>query len=124
MAYVDQEFLTGADPDIAGDCWRVCIANLLDVPRVLVPHFVQLHDTEWLEATQEWLTAKHRVRLEVTALPADGALFGRTIIIGGSPRGDHGHAVLGDIEGNVLHDPHPSRDGLTHQSLVLKAVAI
>jgi hypothetical protein len=120
--FVDQEFLTGDDPNIAGDCWRACIANLLDVPRILVPHFVQHHNAKWLEATQKWLQDHHGVRLEATALPADGALFGRVIIIGGSPRGDHGHAVLASTTGEVLHDPHPSRDGLTHHSLVLKAV--
>ncbi|WP_131630691.1 hypothetical protein [Mycolicibacterium llatzerense] len=53
--FADQEFLSNPEAGIVGDCWRACIANALSLPIADVPHFVRDHDTDYVEATQQWL---------------------------------------------------------------------
>jgi len=106
-----------------GDCWRCCIAAILNLPADQVPHFV-LDDkenngcsVEW--RTQEWLYARGYTLLEA---PRISIRYSRDvnpeypkISCGPSPRstkiGQH-HAVV-SISDNIVYDPHPSGAGLT-----------
>ena len=76
---------------------------------------------EWFEATNAWLAAQ----CGETVLYAPGepwapnelsTITRRPYIIlnGGSPRGEFAHCVVADAAtGDIVHDPHPSRDGIT-----------
>jgi hypothetical protein len=115
--FPDQEFLSDPDNGTVGDCWRACIAGLLGYRRAEVPHFVAQDETEmdWLEQTQEWLRKRSGFELHYFApprYPLTASVMPHVIVLGRSPRGI-GHAVLADAAtGNLVHDPHPSRDGL------------
>ncbi|WP_396912478.1 hypothetical protein [Mycolicibacterium sp.] len=112
--YADQEH-TDPEGSVYGDCWRVCVANLLQLPTRKVPHFVHNHGEHWYHATKEWLLAEHQVHLLHRPPRFPITPTGRSeriILCGKSPRGDWGHAVLADHHGHVIHDPHPSRAGL------------
>ena len=126
-AFATQEFLHDPDAGTIGDCWRAGIASVLGIPIADVPHFLrdnpdQEGDTEarWFNATQRWLTERRlavlwydnpdAVRAECRG---ETSAFPHILVDGYSPRGVR-HVVVGDaITGEVLHDPHPSRDGLT-----------
>ena len=113
-AYADQEFLYDPDAGVVGDCWRACIANLTGRPLAQVPHFVRDYGDEWLTQTALWVRAEIGMELKVDTdprfpfAPGDSALV---IFAGPSPRGVL-HGVLGDRDGNTVHDPHPSRAGV------------
>lgn len=128
-ATYDMEHRHDPDAGTVGDCWRACIATVTGTPIAEVPHFVGDHHvrdtadgtTEWLAATQRWLAERFGHiclyydnpeamypdrRNEPSAWPL-------VIWSGQSPRGDWGHAVVGSQDGKMIHDPHPSRDGVT-----------
>ncbi|MCX8559795.1 hypothetical protein OS122_02630 [Mycolicibacterium mucogenicum] len=113
--FADQEFLSDPDIGIVGDCWRACIANALELPIADVPHFVRDYDSAFLEATQAWLELNDVPRLlfRCAFFPIAESLKPFGILVGRSPR-DVQHAVLVNTEtGEIVHDPHPSRAGLT-----------
>jgi len=103
------------DPDngVLGDCWRCCIATILGLRAEDVPNFVE--EENWWDAATAWLAERGKSMVYVSAHPDEGwaqcvggALF---IASGKSPRGDFKHAVVWGA-GGVVHDPHPSGDGL------------
>lgn len=113
--FADQEFLSDPEKGTVGDCWRACIANALSMPIADVPHFVRDHDTDYVEATQEWL--EHKGELPLVFCPPTFPIVDIhlrfAILLGRSPRNVQ-HAVLVDATtGEIIHDPHPSRAGLT-----------
>lgn len=126
--FVDQEFLHDPDAGITGDCWRAGIANVLGVPLETVPHFVRDYpDPEgatrsaWFDETCRWLSEHHGVTALFYDVPEairaecrlEESAFPLILLDGRSPR-DIPHVVVGDaITGEMLHDPHPSRAGLT-----------
>lgn len=114
--FCDQEFLSDAEAGVDGDCWRACVANLVGRARDDVPHFVAESEAEidWLERTQRWLRSNYGQELHYFAAnyPIEKTLSHYVIVVGRSPR-SVGHAVLADAAtGDLIHDPHPSRDGL------------
>ncbi|WP_319456884.1 MULTISPECIES: hypothetical protein [unclassified Mycobacterium] len=125
--FVDQEHLHDPATGTIGDCWRAGIASVLGCPIVDVPHFVRDYPNQegdttarWFDETQRWLTEHHGVTIvyydQPDAVRAECRLqrsaFPFILIDGYSPRGV-AHVVVGDaITGEVVHDPHPSRDGL------------
>lgn len=102
-----------------GDCWKTCIASLLDVPLDEVPHFLELEGEDgWWVGTQMFIK-KHlgqdtelRWWLSLEEVPKDIKVPGYLIAAGDSPRGDFQHAVIASVAGDTVHDPHPSRAGL------------
>ena len=97
---------------VPGDCWRACIASLLEVEDYdSVPHFVAMD--EWWRETCAYVwdrTGKALMKWrDHRFLPDDIELF---IGTGPSPRGAFHHAVIVDREGNLVHDPHPSGLGV------------
>jgi len=104
------------DDGTPGDCYRAALASLLNLPAEDVPHFGLY--LSWWDETRRWLQGRgqdlayaevgddlHKLWVELEhATP---------VIVGGrSPRGAFGHVVVGFVDGTVLWDPHPSRDGL------------
>jgi hypothetical protein len=120
MIPVDQEFLHSTEPDgERGDCFRACVASLLDVPREYVPHFMsRALEDRWFEELQSFLRPRElvyvRMGSEFLAWIPKGS-HPLVIASGPSPRGPYRHAVVGELswEGyRTVHDPHPSRAGL------------
>ncbi|MBX9918842.1 MAG: hypothetical protein K2Y33_03255 [Mycolicibacterium frederiksbergense] len=139
--FATQEFLHDPEAGTVGDCWRAGIASILGVPIADVPHFVRDYpDAEgattaaWFDETCRWLTEHHGVIALFydvpTAARADGraevSAYPYILLDGRSPR-DLPHVVVADaITGEMLHDPHPTRTGLTTVKgafVLVKAVA-
>lgn len=123
------------DPDVVpGDCWRACIASLLEVPIADVPHFVALHpdvdgdelaETQgppWWRESNAWI-ARVRPGWEIRAWDVPSpwtpvyvyrkGMPDRVILSGRSPRGDWLHSVLvWDADGTLAHDPFPGGGGV------------
>ena len=111
----DQEYLSS--PDMPGDCARAVIASLLDLSISAVPHFLHLANRTaegFYHRIEEFLES-HGYAMAWHATPMYHLHEGIDVyhyISGPSPRGGGlFHAVVG-LNGNVVHDPHPSREGL------------
>ncbi|MBL8578095.1 MAG: hypothetical protein JNK47_12780 [Mesorhizobium sp.] len=107
MTPVDQQYLAGNAEGIPGDCVRACVASILDLALADVPHFVAANDAYWAGALDDWCDNRG---IELIHLEGHFAFNFPVMLSGASPRSGR-HAVVGQ-GGGVLHDPHPSRDGL------------
>jgi hypothetical protein len=93
-----------------GNCLQACVASVLEMPLERVPHFVLFDD--WIGEFDSFLA-----RFGLTSLTLDAHQVnewkpvGFHLIGGKSPRGDFWHSVVGH-NGEMVHDPHPSGDGL------------
>lgn len=110
-------------PDSVGDCFRCCIASILELPAVDVPHFYDgegfADDTGRIgrDRLRAWLKPMGyfflEVEFEVDWLDAwqdAGALDCHYVFSGISSRGQR-HATVG-YKGRLAHDPHPDRSGV------------
>lgn len=109
---------------LPGNCMQAAVASLLDVPLEDVPHFGVYVD--WWSAMRRWLRDRQGmdwcyVPFPVTPTQADWWAeyvdFGRqngwhVLLSGPSPRGPFHHTVVGNVDLEVIHDPHPSGEGL------------
>ena len=117
MIPVDQEFLHLAVPGQQGDCFRACVASILELPISDVPHFAQLTEgsssAAFWNMAYDWLESRGYEYVYRTRAGRDS--LDKTdyqIMTGPSPRGNGTyHAVIGK-GGIIVHDPHPSRAGL------------
>ena len=97
-----------------GDCWKTCIASILDLPMEAVPHFVESKGDWWAE-TRQFIDAATDGTKEILwweHVPNAPHGIDYFIATGDSPRGDFQHAVIANSDGQIIHDPHPSRAGL------------
>ncbi len=115
-----------APDDEKGNCFAACIATVLDVDLATLPNFIvwtKHGDDEWWRMTQQYLHDHFGVTLFMSESPQRDWLpeYVLTIATGPGPRG-HRHCVVHDGTG-MVHDPHPSDDGLlsveTHDLFVL-----
>lgn len=107
-----------------GNCLQAAVASMLDLPLEGVPHFAIYAD--WWSAMRRWLREARGMDWAYVAFPVSGdqgdwwdryAELGREngwhVLLGGpSPRGPFSHVVVGNVDLELVHDPHPSRDGL------------
>jgi hypothetical protein len=127
MIAVDQTHFVG-DPDgIPGNCMQAAIASVLEYPLDAVPHFAAMPEVGWWDAFLDYLgrlglrLTMYADRFFETDVYLDGLLIAaplsewpadRIVIANGmSPRGVR-HSVIWQ-HGEMIHDPHPSRAGLT-----------
>ena len=106
MRAVDQTILDST----TGNCFTACVASILELPLNAVPHFV-LYGDEWWDVFLTWLA---ELGLSATFYTSgdDYVPPGWTIAGGPSKRfAGKMHACVA-LDGVVVHDPHPSRDGL------------
>lgn len=112
---------------VAGDCWRCCVAAVIQIPAQEVPHFLQIElDEEGAGCdalTQKWLNERGLILIHCTAIYRQGFVFYHSgsfdyppvIACGPTPRsrglGQH-HAVI-RVADKVVYDPHPDDTGLT-----------
>ncbi len=125
-----------------GDCWRCCIAAVLEIPAEEVPHFLLGTDGKVnhnVDAdTQRWLNDRGYVMGYANCLgggrdaihfprwSSDALCLPPLISCGPTERskglGKH-HAVV-TLKGKIVYDPHPSEAGLTaitEQYLIFKS---
>jgi hypothetical protein len=108
-----------------GDCLAACVASVFEVPLAEVPHFAQVHGPNpldgpvWWLAMGEWAAERgYALTYHEGCVPRDFAgdpsdpVERFALGVGQSPRGDWLHTVVIDLDGNVAHDPHPSRSGI------------
>lgn len=104
-------------PKSIGDCFRCCIASILELPAREVPH---IYDGDrsgelGMRLLQDWLEPRELYFLEVewdveSLKNWHKQLQFHHTISGTSPRG-HRHAVVG-FGGEMVFDPHPDRTGI------------
>lgn len=118
MRFNTQTILHNPREGLVGDCWRTCIACLLDMEPSEVPHFAAL-DGNWWANTQAWLMQRGLALYQYAYMDdfeAQGISGCHHIITGPSPRDPENvrHSVIG-MDGQVFWDPHPSRAGLHNE---------
>ena len=90
-----------------GQCFRCCLATLLEVPLASVPAMKGTKDG-WMLRLRRWARTFGYDLIYVRNLEAR---FTRApVIVGGNPTGQRGawHAIIVQ-NGRVLHDPYPGR---------------
>lgn len=108
----------------AGDCLRTAFAGALGLDRDTVPHFVGLTEAGWWWELQRWMRehVDRNVYLWTTDVWREYRAAGNAptypgrpyvVVDGPSPRGTFNHAVVADLDLNVVHDPHPLGVGIT-----------
>lgn len=102
-----------------GDCFAACIASILEYSIRDVPNFAVPYATNWLFQAQCWLAERGKGLASIRfpsrefllrSIEANNFTSGHYIISGPSPRGPWLHSCVG-CGGEIVHDPHPSRDG-------------
>lgn len=99
-----------------GDCFRTCIACLLEIQDTSsIPHFCNNDNVKWVPDLNKWLSNIGYGYISVTGISnawfKNQLLYTHHIISGMSQRGT-GHSVIG-LNGEIVWDPHPSRNGLS-----------
>ena len=112
MKPVDQEFFY--DKGEVGDCVRAITASILEIDRNKVPHFVKLKpDSDWYEDWYSFMI-EHGIKPTMIWSPWKNNKppipLRYYLASGPSSRGCNHIVIM--YNGKVVHDPHPSRDGL------------
>lgn len=123
------DMLIKHDPDrgLIGDCFRACVASILEVDPLFIPHFCEADwgktdDFTWYQDLTKWLAPRKLAYL--LELSISDELYGPRwftnlatswfetyhTISGESPRKIR-HTVVA-LNGLIVHDPHPDRTGL------------
>lgn len=108
---------------LPGNCLQAAVASLLELDVDEVPHFAVYVD--WFAAMRRWARERDGdftyfefpVLEQYTESWASVVAWGRehqahVLLSGPSPRGPFWHVVVGNVDLEVVHDPHPSRAGL------------
>jgi hypothetical protein len=109
-------------PGVRGDCFRACMASILELDSEDVPHFVAI-EKDWWGEVQRWLEKRSLIALwfrldpDVCTIcwPLTSTVY--CILSGPSPRGGGlQHSVVGEIGDGwsfmPVYDPHPSGEML------------
>lgn len=107
---------------VYGDCFRASIASILELPITDVPHFLYDGSQDlWLERFTAFLGPLGYFMMTIPAADWDFKSWKNLckikepiyhLISDESPRfSNELHSVVG-CDGNVIHDPHPSKLGL------------
>jgi len=110
--------ILATDPKREGNCLPACVATALDIPLEKVPHFIEFgiqingegDRIAWWSIFLGFMAGHGLwpVHLETPEQAETGEVV---FVMGMSPRGVC-HQVL-YRDGQLWHDPHPSKDGVT-----------
>jgi hypothetical protein len=100
-----------------GDCYRACIASIIEVPTTHVPHPGTNGEREWYDQMKfmdRWLAERGYWTFGLKVNAVDLPMYqehtvGYYILGGKSPRAPHFVVALRD---KIVHDPHPEGGGL------------
>lgn len=102
---------------IEGNCFDACLASLLGEPLGAVDYF--RGKQTWYSDLQNWLAPRGLAYVEIMVKPWNFHRFPLPVLAiagGPSPRGvEGGHAVVVELHSfdrKMVHDPHPSGDGI------------
>lgn len=126
MTPYKQLFRHRPDQDEIGDCWRTCIACLLDRRPETVPHFVKLGGWDNVASsnllTRAWLQTEKK--LDFIELPITGgtglggvlSMLGRFnpgihYLLGGNSKNGCGHSVV-CLDDQIVWDPSLDDSGI------------
>lgn len=113
MIPVKQTRLSDPETGVVGNCYAAAFASLLELEIAEVPAFEGSATPQAAEqAVDYWLAMIGFQRLVFWPHQTADMPRGYAIVIGRSPRhpGD-AHCVIG-LDGEMVHDPHPSNAGL------------
>jgi hypothetical protein len=111
MKPVDQEFFY--DKGEIGDCVRAVTASILELERENVPHFVKLKPGhEWYDDWEKFMQDHGVNPILITGPWEKTPIPLRYYLASGPAERGCKHIVI-MFNGKVVHDPHPSRAGLT-----------
>jgi hypothetical protein len=121
MKPVMQTRFSAKDGSVKGNCFTACVASLLELTMEEMPDLNadKLQDGSWIHPFWELIT-NHGLEYYGTGTPnRHGSVKdyhgvdGYVIVCGKSPREwvKAGHAVV-YLNGDLIHDPHPSGEGL------------
>lgn len=107
---VDQTSMYDPETGSGGDCLAACIATITGLPIDEASAAIRAEDDYWWNDTVRFL--KHHNWRIYHAFPTEKgtAPAGVSIMCGRSPR-EVSHATVA-IDGVMVHDPHPSREGI------------
>lgn len=109
--------------DMKGNCFAACIASLLELELATVPNFCVDHHSRWWDVLNDWLEPRGFVAIMLEGAEMQHYRSAYVIASGPSPREGVSHSVL-YRNGELVHDPHPSRAGLLEVRDVIVLVAI
>lgn len=108
---------------LPGNCLQAAVASLLELDVDQVPHFALYVD--WFAAMRRWARERdgdftyfefpvpdQYVHAWSTVVDWGREHDAHVLLSGPSPRGPFWHVVVGNVDLEVVHDPHPSRAGL------------
>lgn len=117
MKPVDQDLFIESG---RGNCLQACVASILGVSLSAVPNFHDCPEGFW-GGFYRFMESNGYIAFETTA--NFHGIEAYHIVNGRSPRGAGNHACVG-FDGKIVHDPHPSRAGVTLIVDVFLLVAI
>lgn len=119
MIPIKQTILSSVDGNIRGNCFRACLASMLEIPNIDdIPAFEQMSNETWFQVFYKWLVSVG-YQFHGTGHP-DGkkefeyeGIDGYYMAVGKSPREyvKAGHGVVYK-QGKLVHDPHPNNEGI------------
>ena len=109
----------------SGNALQACIATILDIELNETPNFIA-DPAGYMASLHTFLHSRGYTFLKLATpgnkLPVAGSWGALCVAAGGSPRGEHKHVVVAQVDcedGRTLrciHDPHPDGRGITeHQ---------
>lgn len=113
MKPVDQTLFHDPDAGVVGDCFRACVASILELSIDEVPHFFEDGGRVWWFELDRFLAQRGLAAVEFTT-SSENVLSEAAVYIasGPSPRHPEVHHAIVCRGFDVVHDPHPSRDGI------------
>lgn len=95
-----------------GDCFRACVASIFELPIGSVPNFMMDGKEKFSHHLESWCNRLGLKAIDITT--DDLSVINECYVIAGgaSPRNKNfNHAVVW-LNGKIIHDPHPSNDGI------------
>ncbi len=104
-----------------GNCFAASLASILEIPINKVPEFEDMNPDEWWFNFIDWLKTKG---FTIIHWDKEVELPGYYLVMGTSPRNPKiNHQVIFK-GGKMVHDPHPSRDGVVDIKEVMVLVPL
>lgn len=106
-----------------GNCWATVIACLLETKIEYVPNIEELFDCcDYFDILQKWLHTKGFEYVASTKEECE-SIDDFYMVSGKSPRGSFNHIVIYK-NGQLVHDPHPSGDGILTEDYFERLIKI